>query len=303
MDEGDRLHEDPRHAPFAGEPMARRPWKLWLGVAWAAVMLVVGGRFAVQRFGVAADPGSAALAAAVASVGPASALVAPPPAVVAAAPSAPVPAEPAPVADSPAPASAAAPVANAVPKAEPGPAAVAPVAASTETALTPVAASKEEKAAAATVVAPVVAPQVAAAEKLAPPPLPAAAPAAVETAPAMTEDFESLLGKCRDGVTRGRWGAARAACAAAQQLRPDSPDVLTRLAEIALNRGQERVAMRLASAALAADPAFADAYVIVGSVEQGANRNEQARAAYIRYLKLAPSGRYASDLRAVLPTL
>ena len=130
----------------------------------------------------------------------------------------------------------------------------------------------------------------------------AAAPAETEAAP-VVEDFDSLLARCRDATTRGRWGAARTACNAAQLARPDSPDVLTRLAEIALNRGQGRAAMRLASAALAADPAFADAYVIVGSVEQGANRNQEARAAYNRYLKLAPSGRYASDLRAILATL
>jgi tetratricopeptide (TPR) repeat protein len=131
---------------------------------------------------------------------------------------------------------------------------------------------------------------------------PVAATAETEAAP-VVEDFDSLLARCRDATTRGRWGAARTACNAAQQARPDSPDVLTRLAEIALNRGQGRAAMRLASAALAADPAFADAYVIVGSVEQGANRNQEARAAYNRYLKLAPSGRYASDLRAILATL
>ena len=61
--------------------------------------------------------------------------------------------------------------------------------------------------------------------------------------------------------------------------------------------------MRLANAALAADPRFADAYVIVGSIQQGANKNDAARAAYSQYLKLAPSGRYASDLRAILATL
>ncbi|HEX3695323.1 MAG TPA: hypothetical protein VH374_08030 [Polyangia bacterium] len=292
MDEGDRLHEDPRHAHFAGEPAAPRPWKLWLGVVWAAVMLVVGGRFVVQRLSANADPGPAAMAAAVASVIAAPGPVSPAPAVVAA---------PAPTAESRA--LAAMPTGNTVPKSDPpAPVAFAPASASTETA--PVAAvAKEEKVAAA----PVVAPPMVAAEKPAPAralaPAPVAAPAALETAPPVTEDFDSLLGKCRDGVTRGHWGAARAACAAAQQLRPDSPEVLTRMAEIALNRGQERVALRLASAALAADPGFADAYVIVGSVEQGANRNEQARAAYTHYLKLAPSGRYASDLRAVLPTL
>ena len=134
-------------------------------------------------------------------------------------------------------------------------------------------------------------------------PLAASAPKGTIADAPRAESFDTLLAKCREASGHARWGAARAACSAAQLVRPDSPDVLTRLAEIALNRGQERVAMRLASAALAADPGFADAYVIVGSLEQGANRNQQARAAYTRYLKLAPSGRFASDLRAILGTL
>jgi hypothetical protein len=149
-----------------------------------------------------------------------------------------------------------------------------------------------------------VAPAVASAEATA---VPAAAtvPATEAQATALAAspiDFESLAARCRDATARGRWGVARSACGAAREARPDSPDVLTRLAEIALNRGQGRQALRLANSALASDPAFADAYVIVGSVEQEANRVEQARAAYERYLQLAPSGRFASDLRAILAT-
>jgi hypothetical protein len=290
MDEGDRLHEDPRHGGFAGEATpARRPWRLWLGAFWV-VLFVVGGRFALQRLG-AGEPASVEPTTPAAVVGSPSLAVSPP--AVVPAPSPTVTAAPA--------AEAAAGSAIAAPAKE-SPSELPPAAVNVKPVVQDVPApSKAAPIIAAEPEAPPVA-KAAVAETPAPAVAAAPGPAVAEAAP-IVEDFDALLARCRDATTRGRWGAARTACNAAQQARPDSPDVLTRLAEIALNRGQGRAAMRLASAALAADPAFADAYVIVGSVEQGANRNQEARAAYSHYLKLAPSGRYASDLRAILATL
>jgi resuscitation-promoting factor RpfA len=299
MAEGDRLHEDPKHGGFLIEGTARRSWKFWLAAPWA-VALVIGGRFVVQHLG--SNQAVAVEVAAPAVPVPAAAPVSQP---VAAAPAvAPPTAPPSPVAVASAPAPA---VAEALPAAvqtgrDDEPSAAKPAAAAVEK--LPAVASLS---AATTIeVAPAPAPAPAAAA----PPVPAAAPPAAEPATAAapaavtaTEDFETLLGRCREATSRGRWGAARAACTAAQQERPDSADVLTRLAEIALNRGQGRAALRLATSALAADPAFADAYVIVGSVQQNENRNNEARAAYNKYLQLAPSGRFASDLRAILTTL
>jgi hypothetical protein len=286
LDEGDRLHEDPRHASFAGDAAARRPWLLWIGAVWV-VAFVVGGRFALQRFG-GGHPASSSESTTAASVIGSPRLAA----------------SPSPVAPAISPTVTAAPA----PAALPISAVAAPAALPTEAPAVQDVAAPPKAVHAAAVEAAADVPKVATTETAGhgAAPVAVAAPmaAAAETQAApVVEDFDSLLARCRDATTRGRWGTARTACNAAQQARPDSPDVLTRLAEIALNRGQGRAAMRLASAALAADPAFADAYVIVGSVEQGANRNQEARAAYNRYLKLAPSGRFASDLRAILATL
>ena len=279
LDEGDRLHEDPRHVSFAGESVARRPWKLWLSVVWVGA-LVVGGRFLVQRLSAGQEASAATPARA---------------ALVAAAP-----------ADSPSQAPATVPAANVLPATVETPVVaeaptVLPAAAAPPPGPSPFTTSPAVVAAEPAIAKAKAAPVVATEEAAASPS--AASPQKAAVADAVPESFDTLLARCREATGHARWGAARAACAAAQQVRPDSPDVLTRLAEIALNRGQERIAMRLASAALVADPGFADAYVIVGSLEQGANRNEQARAAYSRYLKLAPSGRFASDLRAILTTL
>lgn len=283
--EGDRLHEDPKHHEvFLGESTTRRSWKLW-AIAASAAALVVGGRFAVQHLGTSrAEANEAPVMTAV---------------------------TPAPLTSAPQPlAVVAALVATATTKSIIEPTATAPAAVEAERA--PLAHQGEPKPIAAAVPAVKEAGPIVAAQNPAPPaaaaPAPvasaalAAAPIDAPAAAPAVEDFATLLGRCRDATTRGRWGAARTACTAAQQAQPDSPDVLTRLAEIALNRGQGRAALRLASAALAADPAFADAYVIVGSIQQGENRAAEARAAYSQYLKLAPSGRYASDLRAILTT-
>jgi tetratricopeptide (TPR) repeat protein len=96
---------------------------------------------------------------------------------------------------------------------------------------------------------------------------------------------------------------ALAACRRALDARPASAPALTLLAETELTRGRGREALRLATAATTADPAFADAYVIIGGVHQDAGRDAEARAAYRRYLAIAPRGRHAADLRAVLTNL
>ncbi|HVR64097.1 MAG TPA: hypothetical protein VMU50_19495 [Polyangia bacterium] len=300
MAEGDRLHEDPKHGGFSGEGAAPRSRRLWVAAA-CAIALVTGGRFALQHLGAtgapvaeAASPQSATATATVA-LAP-SAL----PAAVGAVPEA---------VTAPGPAVSQAVAGN--PTAEPAIEQAKPAAAEPRTqALAAKSAPVEDRSLADKAIAetPAVAPQhgtLSPAGEAAPaPPSPApviAAPALAADPPA--EDFETLLKRCREAIARERWVAARAACGVAQQQRPDSPDVLTRLAEIALNRGQGRAALRFANAALTSDPAFADAYVIVGSVQQNENRTVEARAAYSQYLKLAPSGRYASDLRAILATL
>jgi predicted TPR repeat methyltransferase len=51
------------------------------------------------------------------------------------------------------------------------------------------------------------------------------------------------------------------------------------------------------------DPKLADAYVIIGGVRQDAGDTAEAKAAYKKYLELAPTGQYAADLRAIVDSL
>jgi Tfp pilus assembly protein PilF len=75
------------------------------------------------------------------------------------------------------------------------------------------------------------------------------------------------------------------------------------LAHAQLNRDKPNEALAAAEKAIALDPNQADAYVIVGGVEQDRGHAAAAKAAYQKYLQLAPRGRYAADLRAIVGTL
>jgi Tfp pilus assembly protein PilF len=75
------------------------------------------------------------------------------------------------------------------------------------------------------------------------------------------------------------------------------------LAHTELNRGRLAQANQLATEAAALDPNLADAYVIIGGVHQDNGQTREAKAAYRRYLQLAPQGRYADELRSILNSL
>ena len=75
------------------------------------------------------------------------------------------------------------------------------------------------------------------------------------------------------------------------------------LAKTELDRGRARQALDWAKQAVALDEKQADADVILGGAEQAIGHPAAAKFAYQRYLQLAPKGRYAADLRAVLGSL
>jgi hypothetical protein len=144
------------------------------------------------------------------------------------------------------------------------------------------------------------------------------APAASQTAPAPSSQASSLeaaagalipppdggsLAACKQAYGRHRGKAVLAACGRAFTQNPRSADVAVMLAKTEFDRGHARKALDWAKTAIALDEDLADAYVFLGGAEQAAGRPAAARSAYQRYLQLAPNGRYAGDLRAVLRTL
>jgi tetratricopeptide (TPR) repeat protein len=92
-------------------------------------------------------------------------------------------------------------------------------------------------------------------------------------------------------------------CADAVAADPSAAEAALALAKVEFDRGRSAQAVAWSKRALAADPNSADAYVFIGGAEQNAGHRQAAKDAYKRYLQLAPGGRYAADLRAIVKSL
>ena len=86
-------------------------------------------------------------------------------------------------------------------------------------------------------------------------------------------------------------------------LNPAGDEAYVELANLHLEQGQTGKASQDADLAVAANPSSADAHLVRGAVYQQQRRNAQARAEYQLYLKLAPRGEFAREIRQILPTL
>ncbi|HTA18200.1 MAG TPA: hypothetical protein VK989_02855, partial [Polyangia bacterium] len=124
-----------------------------------------------------------------------------------------------------------------------------------------------------------------------------------KVARALPTEFPQLLAACRQAFTEKRAKDAEIACIAAKDANPDSPDACALLGHALFNRKKRREALQWAERAVALDPKHADAYVIIGGVKQAADDAPAAKAAYQKYLELAPNGQYAADLRAIVDSL
>ena len=139
------------------------------------------------------------------------------------------------------------------------------------------------------------------------------APAAVEPAPAKAvaavAQAEVAAGpaeardRCEKAISDRRNKEILAACAQAYETDPSAAGVAVTLAKIEFDRGRTAQALAWGKKAIAANPNTADAYVFIGGAEQSAGHGKAAKEAYKHYLQLAPGGRYASDLRAIVGTL
>jgi outer membrane biosynthesis protein TonB len=289
-------YEDP-------DPRIKRwlPYRTLLGISIASTTVAVVACIALWR-------NSAHAPASVIASAPAPAAVAPVVAVAqAAAAPAPAPAEPAaqPVAaDNPAPAAAA----PAVPPPSPVEIAkpVAPAAAPTPDPSVPALAQAEQpkaeqpkaeqpkaeqpKTEPVKAEAPVVAEQ----EK--------AKPEAPVVATAPGADSEARA-RCRQSIHDKRAKDIAAVCSAAFEQDATDAEAAVAVAKVEFDRGRFSQAYAWSKKAIAAYPSTADAYVFAGGVEQNQGRGKAAKESYLHYLRLAPSGRYAAELRTIVNSL
>ncbi len=115
--------------------------------------------------------------------------------------------------------------------------------------------------------------------------------------------YKALLEQGRALYAKGQSKKAMVPLEKAVALKADGDEALVVLANCHLDRGDFDKALAAAELAAAANADNADAYLVVGAVEQQKGHNPEARTAYERYLKLAPKGQFAGDIRAILVSL
>jgi cytochrome c-type biogenesis protein CcmH/NrfG len=120
---------------------------------------------------------------------------------------------------------------------------------------------------------------------------------------AATKRTEDAFETCRKAFDQHRAKDVLSTCPQAIDATPQSAELAVMLARTEFERGRARQALDWAKKAVALDAERAEAYVYLGGAEQAAGRSAAAKAAYKRYLQLAPQGRHAADLRAVLANL
>jgi hypothetical protein len=130
-----------------------------------------------------------------------------------------------------------------------------------------------------------------------------AKPLLADTKVAPEADAPDAQARCAKAMQSKRTKDVLATCPDALAADPAAPaavDIAVMLAKIEFDRGRVAQASMWSKKALAADPNAADAYVFLGGAEQTAGHGKAAKEAYKRYLQLAPTGRYAADLRAIV---
>ena len=109
--------------------------------------------------------------------------------------------------------------------------------------------------------------------------------------------------RCQEAIRGKRNRDILAVCPAAISDDPNVADIAVTLARIEFDRGRSAQASAWSKKAIAANPDVADAYVFLGGAEQNGGHGKAAKQAYQHYLRLAPTGRYAADLRAIVNSL
>ena len=155
-----------------------------------------------------------------------------------------------------------------------------------------------------------VAPAAAAKPHEAPPPAVTSAPEVPQTAARrapvkklVSASDRSPLEACQSALRGERVREALSSCQRLAEENPKSVDAMVLMAHADLLAGRDAETLRLARRAAALDPKNADAYLLIGNVQQAAGRASEARAAYDAYLRAAPRGAHANEVRAVLKTL
>jgi tetratricopeptide (TPR) repeat protein len=131
-----------------------------------------------------------------------------------------------------------------------------------------------------------------------PAPTTAIAPAA---APALAQHAAAPESGCDTALIRSApWRLSPEACAPVFDANPTDPRLALAIAHAEHVRGHFTESAQWATRALTLDPAMAEAYVLIARADVESGRQAEARAAYQRYLELAPRGWHKAEARTAL---
>lgn len=109
--------------------------------------------------------------------------------------------------------------------------------------------------------------------------------------------------RCRQSVRDKRAKEIVTACSAAFAEDATDAEAAVAVARVEFDRGRFAQAYTWSKKAITINPETADAYVFAGAAEQNQGHGKAAKEAYLQYLKLAPTGRYAADVRSIVGSL
>jgi len=141
----------------------------------------------------------------------------------------------------------------------------------------------------------------AAAERTTVAPAPPAPPVRAAPPPKKQEDSEyrRLLATAEKKYEMGRFAEAIADYRRAVAVRADGP-ALVGLSRALYDSNKPAEALRTLEQAIQADGRYPPAWLLLGEIHQGEGRNKQAKAAYERFLQLAPRGDQAQAVREII---
>jgi len=112
-------------------------------------------------------------------------------------------------------------------------------------------------------------------------------------------EYRRLLATAEKKYEVGRFAEAIADYRRAVAVRADGP-ALVGLSRALYDSNKPAEALRTLEQAIQADGRYPPAWLLLGEIHQGEGRNKQAKAAYERFLQLAPRGDQAQAVREII---
>ena len=102
---------------------------------------------------------------------------------------------------------------------------------------------------------------------------------------------------------QGKLGAAINVLNKAVEMDGDNAKAHAVLGSAYFDSNETQKALRHLQRAVALNPKNGQALVILGNVHQALGNSDQAKSMYQKYLKLAPNGKFADDVKMILQAL